>query len=71
MQLLKRTRLQGSAGRVSVRHVLIATGEVQQIKESSQGVTLLRGVIQAGQAGREGSWKVEGMVEVQVGAVDE
>jgi hypothetical protein len=65
IQLLKRICLQGTASRVSLRHVLVATGEVQQIREYSHGVTLLRGVIQAGLAGRERSWQIKGVAEVQ------
>lgn len=65
--LIKRTRLYRRGGRdISTRDVSIAAAEVLQIEDWSERVALVRGEIQAGSAGEECSWRVDGIAEVQV-----
>jgi hypothetical protein len=68
MQLVKRTRLYDNNGKTDTRDILLSSGEFQGITETTEGVTLLRGTIKAGSAGRESSWQIEGTIEVQVSA---
>ncbi|KAF8894413.1 hypothetical protein BD779DRAFT_1435077 [Infundibulicybe gibba] len=44
---------------------LISSAQLRYQKEYMEGITLLRGVIQAGTEGRENSWKIDDVAEVQ------
>lgn len=66
---IKRTRIWRDGGReISVREVPLAGAQLRHIDELVEGFSLVTGVIQAGNAGRERSWGVDGMIEVQVSA---
>jgi hypothetical protein len=65
--LLKRVQLRRKGLRdVVSRDTTIATASMEDHNEYAEGVSLLRGEIQAGRAGRETSWRVDGVAEVQV-----
>lgn len=67
LKLLKRTRIWTNGRReTNVRNVTIASGEQLRINTSTEGVCVLKGVIRAGAAGRECSWQLDGVAEVQV-----
>jgi hypothetical protein len=66
IHLVKRTTLYETNGKMNFRDILVSTGEMQGIVETTEGVTLLRGIIKAGLAGRERSWQVATVAEVQV-----
>jgi len=66
-KLLKRTRIWTNGGRdINVRHLHLGSGKPLWLYDSTKGVNVLNGVIQAGAAGRECSWRVHGVAEVQV-----
>jgi len=66
MELIKRTRLcRIGSDEVAVREISVGTADVRNIREPTDGITYLSGIIQAGKAGRESSWKVIGMADVQ------
>lgn len=48
------------------RDILISTAQLRHNKEYSEGVILLKGVIQAGNEGLESSWKLDEVAEVRV-----
>jgi hypothetical protein len=67
IDLLKRVQLWQTSRRDVVScDTVIATADMQDDKEYAEGINLLRGVIQAGLEGRETSWRVEDVAEVQV-----
>jgi len=67
MELIKRTRLcRIGSDEVAVREISVGTADIRNIREPTDGITYLSGIIQAGKAGRESSWKVIGMADVQV-----
>ena len=49
-----------------MQEVSVGRADIQNIKEPVDGVTHLKGSIQAGKQGRESSWKVYSMADVQV-----
>lgn len=67
IELIKRTRLSRLGGlEVAMREVSVGRADIQNIKESGDGVTHLSGVILAGKDGREYSWKIYTLADVQV-----
>lgn len=46
--------------------MVIQQGEVRSLDEEREGFATIKGVIRAGKAGREGSWRIEGIAEVKV-----
>jgi hypothetical protein len=67
LKLLKRTRIWYNGRReIRVRNVRIASGEQLRIDTSTEGVCVVKGVIRAGTTGRECSWQLYGVAEVQV-----
>lgn len=68
LSLIKRTRIWslGVEGEISVRDVLVQHGEVQYIDEGREGVVMVKGTVQTGRPGREGSWQLDGIAEVKV-----
>jgi len=68
VKLIKRTRIWINAGRdISVRDLCIANADPLQVDRLIEGANLLNGSIYAGMAGRESSWNVDGVSQVQVG----
>lgn len=49
-----------------MREISVGRADIRNIKEPLPGVSHLSGIIQAGKPGRESSWKVHRMVNVQV-----
>jgi hypothetical protein len=67
IELIKRTRISRLGGfEIAMREVSVGRAEIRNIKEPVDGVTHIRGVIPAGKPGRENSWKVYAMADVQV-----
>ena len=67
IELIKRTRVSRLGGlEIAMREISIGRADIRNIKEPVAGVTHLSGVIPAGKPGRESSWKVYGMADVQV-----
>lgn len=68
--LVKRQKAWVSLGRqVSVRELLLSRAEVYLADDSEEGTAYLRMELQAGEAGRECSWHVDGTVAVEVRCV--
>lgn len=66
MELIKRTRITRCGGlETAMREITVGRADIRSIKETVAGVTHLRGVIQAGKPGRENSWNVYAMADVQ------
>ena len=69
MQLVKRRKIWVSAGRqISVRETLLSTAVSSGRIECGQGEEYLTFSLEAGAAGRESSWSVDGAVDVSVSA---
>lgn len=67
IELIKRTRISRLGGvEVAIRETAVGTAEIRNIMEPAEGITHLSGVLQGGRAGRESSWHVHGMADVQV-----
>jgi hypothetical protein len=49
-----------------MQEISVGCADIRNIKEVAAGVTHLSGVIQAGRPGRENSWKIYAMADVQV-----
>jgi hypothetical protein len=56
----------GTPKPILFRERLVATGKLEWRIEYKEGVLLLRGLLHAGEAGRHSSWKLPGLVEVEV-----
>lgn len=67
IEVIKRVRI-NRVGRaeIAVREISLGTADIRGIKQEAEGITHLSGVVRAGQPGRENSWAVNGMVDVQV-----
>ncbi|KAI8998787.1 hypothetical protein BD414DRAFT_552689 [Trametes punicea] len=66
LSLVKRQKTWISLGRqVSVREHLLSRADVYLADDSQEGTAYLRMELQAGEAGRECSWRVEGFVVVE------
>lgn len=68
IELIKRTRLSRLGGlEIAQREAVVGRADIENIKEegSGYGVTHLSGSIPAGREGRESSWKVYTMADVQ------
>ncbi|OJT08684.1 hypothetical protein TRAPUB_410 [Trametes pubescens] len=66
LYLIKRQKAWVSLGRqVSIRELLLSRAEVYLVDDSQEGTAYLRMELQAGEAGRECSWRVEGTVAVE------
>jgi hypothetical protein len=67
IELIKRTRINRLGGlEIAMREATIGRADIRNIKETVAGITHLSGVMQAGKPGRESSWKVYAMADVQV-----
>jgi hypothetical protein len=67
IDLIKRTRISRLGGtEIAVREISIGRADIRNVKEPADGITHLSGVIPAGKPGRENSWKVYSMADVQV-----
>jgi hypothetical protein len=67
VELIKRTRISRLSGmEIAVQEIPISRADIRNIKEPVDGITHLSGVIPAGKPGRENSWKVYSMADVQV-----
>jgi hypothetical protein len=67
IELIKRTRISRLGGlEIAMREISVGRADIRNIKEPVAGITHLNGVIQAGKPGRESSWKVYAMADVQV-----
>lgn len=67
IEVIKRTRISRLGGvEVAVRETSLGTADIRNIKEEAEGICHLSGVVRAGQPGRESSWAVNGMADVQV-----
>jgi hypothetical protein len=67
VELIKRTRINRPSGaEIAVQEMSIGRADIRNIKEPADGITHLSGVIPAGKPGRENSWKVYSMADVQV-----
>lgn len=67
--MIKRIRLWKNGdgkGDPIVRDIGLSTAHPTHVSEYMEGVTLFRGHVDAGSAGRETSWKVDGVAEVHV-----
>ncbi|KAI0664965.1 hypothetical protein C8Q70DRAFT_22650 [Cubamyces menziesii] len=66
LSLVKRQKTWISLGRqVSIREILLSRAEVYLADDSQEGVAYLRMELQAGEAGRECSWRIENCVAVE------
>jgi hypothetical protein len=66
--LVKRTRIWINNGReISLRDIAIASADIWQVNQPAEGMNILRGSLRAGTAGRDCSWQVDGVAEIQVG----
>jgi len=63
--LFQRIRVLWNGEPTNLRNTKISTGEVQLICQPTEGVAMLSGVIPAGTAGREYSWRMDEVIEVQ------
>jgi len=66
IELIKRTRISRFGGlETAMQEISVGCADIRNIKEVAAGVTHLSGVIQAGRPGRENSWKIYAMADVQ------
>jgi len=66
IELIKRTCISRLSGlETAIREISVGCADIRNIKEVATGVTRLSGVIQAGRPGRENSWKISAMANVQ------
>jgi len=66
IELIKRTRINRLGGlEIAMREICVGRADIQNIKEPVDGMVYLSGIIPAGRPGRESSWKVYAMVDVQ------
>jgi hypothetical protein len=67
IELIKRTRISRLGGlEIAMREISAGRADIQSIKEPAAGITHLSGLIPAGRPGRENSWKVYSMADIQV-----
>jgi len=67
IELIKRTRISRLDGlETASQEISIGRADMRNIKEPIDGVAHVSGVIPAGKPGRENSWKVYAMADVQV-----
>jgi hypothetical protein len=55
-----------TSGELVRKDVVLATAALRYAREYEEGVALLRGQVHAGAQGKEVSWGVDGIIEVQV-----
>ena len=71
LSLVKRQKTWISLGaQISIRESLLSRSDVYLADESQEGVAYLRLEVQAGEAGRECSWRVKDCVAVEVSVLD-
>ncbi|KAF9456137.1 hypothetical protein BDZ94DRAFT_1327182 [Collybia nuda] len=62
VQLLRRLRItKGALAETIQRDTVLSSSQVRHAKEYTEGVNILRGSIQAGSAGGESSWQIQGV----------
>jgi hypothetical protein len=67
VKLLKRSSFASKTGRdACIEDEEVALAELREVPQSSEGVSIFRGKVRAGEAGREYSWGIKSIAEVQV-----
>jgi hypothetical protein len=67
VKLLKRSSFASKTGRdACIEDVQVGLAVLREAPQSSEGVSIYQGKVKAGEAGKEYSWGIKGIAEVQV-----